>query len=218
MIAYQQLCGLTHQTLLQEPLWYSNVLSQKYGGQLSEPESWYSATEREFVAFVSDLCHQHHYLIGQQFTVCTDYAILQYLQIQPSLSHQQVHWLDLFSQCYMTIHHVPGKSNVVTDALSWCLDFAVVIGSVESSLLTQIREAQAAASGESWEQLKKIGKACERGFIFCDGLLCYTHSGNKVSLVIPEDAGLQTALLQQLHDDPYGGHLGMYCMVSALSK
>ena len=36
-----------------------------------------------------------------------------------------------------------------------------------------------------------MGSACERGFIFHDGLLCYTRSGNEVSLVIPEDAGLQ---------------------------
>ena len=27
--------------------------------------------------------------------------------------------------------------------------------------------------------------------MFYDGLLCHTHSGNEVSLVIPEDAGLQ---------------------------
>ena len=45
-------------------------------------------------------------------------------------------------------------------------------------------------SGDSWEQLKKAGSACEHGFIFHDGLLCHTRSGNEVSLVIPEDAGL----------------------------
>ena len=45
------------------------------------------------------------------------------------------------------------------------------------------------------EQLKKVGSACEHGFMFRDGLLCCTHSGNKVSLVIPEDTGLRTDLL-----------------------
>ena len=141
---------------------------------LSEAESWYSATEHEFVALVSTLCHWCHYLVGRQFTVCTDHASLQYLQTQPSLSCQQVCWLDLFSQFDMTICYVPGKSNVVADALSHCPDLAVVVGSVESGLLTQIREAQAAASGDSWEQLKKVGSACERGFMFHDGLLCHT--------------------------------------------
>ena len=32
--------------------------------------------------------------------------------------------------------------------------------------------------------------------MFRDGLLCYTHSGNEVSLVIPEDTGLRTDLLR----------------------
>ena len=90
----------------------------------------------------------------------------------------------------MTICHVPGKYNIVADALSHCPDLAVVIGSVESSLLTRIREAQEAASSDSWEQLKKAGSACERGFMFHDGLLCHTPGGNEVSLVIPEDTGL----------------------------
>ena len=90
----------------------------------------------------------------------------------------------------MTICHIPGNSNVIADALSHCPDLAVVIVSVESGLLTQIREAQAAASGDSWEQLKKAGSACKRGFMFHDGLLCHTCGGNEVSLVTPEDAGL----------------------------
>ena len=41
----------------------------------------------------------------------------------------------------MTIHHIPGKSNAVADALSHCPDLAAVVGSVESALLTQIYEA-----------------------------------------------------------------------------
>ena len=41
----------------------------------------------------------------------------------------------------MTICHVPGKSNIVTYALSHCPDLAAVVGLVESSLLPQIHEA-----------------------------------------------------------------------------
>ena len=50
-------------------------------------------------------------------------------------------WLDLFSQFDMTIYHTPGKSNVVANALSSYPDLAAVIDSVDSGLLTQIREA-----------------------------------------------------------------------------
>ena len=71
-----------------------------------------------------------------------------------------------------------------------CPDLAAVDGSVESSFFTQVRDAQAVACGDLWEQLKKMRSACEHGFIFCGALLCYTKSGIEVSLVIPEDAGL----------------------------
>ena len=52
-----------------------------------------------------------------------------------------MHWLDLFSQFDMTICHIPRKSNIVAGTLSHCLDLAVVVGSVESGLLTRILEA-----------------------------------------------------------------------------
>ena len=45
-------------------------------------------------------------------------------------------WLDLFSQFDITIHYVAGKSNAVADAFSCCPDLAIVVGSVESGLLT----------------------------------------------------------------------------------
>ena len=50
--------------------------------------------------------------------------------------------------------------------------------------------------GDSWEWFKKAGSVFEHGFIFCNGLLCHAQSENEVSLVIPEDAGLWTNLLQ----------------------
>ena len=50
-------------------------------------------------------------------------------------------WLDLLSQFDITICHVPGKSNVTTDALLHCPEFAASFGSVEYSLLTWICKA-----------------------------------------------------------------------------
>ena len=45
-------------------------------------------------------------------------------------------WLDLFGRSDMTKCHVPGKSNVVTDAFSHFPELAAIFGSVESSFLT----------------------------------------------------------------------------------
>ena len=51
----------------------------------------------------------------------------------------------------MTICYIPIKSNVVTDTLSYFPELAAVIGLVESSLLIQIHQAKAAASGDLWD-------------------------------------------------------------------
>ena len=67
--------------------------------------------------------------------------MLAYSTFRNSHYYQQVRGLNLLSQFDMTICHVPGKSNVVADVLLRCPDLAVVVGSVESGLLTQIREA-----------------------------------------------------------------------------
>ena len=46
-------------------------------------------------------------------------------------------WLDLFSQFDITIHYVPGKSNVVGDVLLCHPDLAIVFGLAESNIVTQ---------------------------------------------------------------------------------
>ena len=40
-----------------------------------------------------------------------------------------MYWLHLFSQFDITIHHVPGKSNVVANALSHFMDRGVIVES-----------------------------------------------------------------------------------------
>ena len=52
-----------------------------------------------------------------------------------------MHWLGLFSQFDVTIHHIPGEFNIATDALSHHSDLDAVVGSVESVLLTWIQGA-----------------------------------------------------------------------------
>ena len=107
-----------------------------------------------------------------------------------------MHWLNLFSQFSMTIHYIPGKSsNFFSDALLHCPDLAIVIGSVESSLLIWVHKPWVAAFGDSWEQLRKMGSTCEGGFMFHDSMICYIQTGIEVSLAIPDDSRLLTDLL-----------------------
>ena len=55
-------------------------------------------------------------------------------------------------------------------------------------------------------------------FVLRDGLVCYTLHGDEVALVVPDDNDLRAELLMLHHDSPLAGHLGLYCMLWALTK
>ena len=50
-----------------------------------------------------------------------------------------------------------------------------------------------------------------------DGLVCRAMHGEEVALVVPDDSDLRAALLTLHHDSPLASHLGLYCMLWALS-
>ena len=55
-------------------------------------------------------------------------------------------------------------------------------------------------------------------FVMRDVLICRTLCGEELALVVPDDHDLRTELLMLHHDSPLAGHLGLYCMLQALSK
>ena len=63
----------------------------------------------------------------------------------------------------MDIQYVPGKENVVLDALSPRADLVTSI-EVDGDLLSQIYTAQDAAIGDQWHHLKDLATREERGF------------------------------------------------------
>jgi len=89
-----------------------------YGKKLSSAERNYSTYERELLALKESLRHFSYYLIGRRFRVCTDHHSLIRLNTQSELSPRLARWLSTFLQYDMEIHHIPGETNVVADALS----------------------------------------------------------------------------------------------------
>jgi hypothetical protein len=81
-------------------------------------EQNYHTQEQELLAIVEALRHWRSYLHGQTFNVFTDHASLQYLATQERLSPRQVRWLERLVEFDFKISHLPGKTNVVADALS----------------------------------------------------------------------------------------------------
>jgi len=60
---------------------------------LSKTESNYCATRKELLAVVAFLEHFRLYLLGRQFTFCTDHVALTWLQTYKQPEGQMAQWL-----------------------------------------------------------------------------------------------------------------------------
>ena len=72
----------------------------------------------ELVAIVFSLKIWCHYLYGDQFQVFSDHKSLKYIFTQRDLNMRQRRWMEYLEDYDFTLHHHPGKENVVADALS----------------------------------------------------------------------------------------------------
>jgi hypothetical protein len=74
--------------------------------------------EREMLAVITALKEWRHYLLGQPFELYTDNAAVSYFLKQPSLTPRQARWVQIVSEYDFQLYHLPGKQNVLADALS----------------------------------------------------------------------------------------------------
>jgi hypothetical protein len=86
--------------------------------KLSPAEQNYPVHEKELLAIVHAIKLWRIYLEGQQFTIITDHASLEYIKSQSTLSRRQARWLETLQSVTYEVKYRPGKTNVVADALS----------------------------------------------------------------------------------------------------
>ena len=72
----------------------------------------------ELVAIVFFFKIRRHYLYGEQFEVFSYHKSLKYIFTQWDLNMRQRRWMEYLEDYEFTLHYHPGKTNVVTDALS----------------------------------------------------------------------------------------------------
>src|SRR5690349_19987706 len=67
-----------------------------------------------------------HYLHGTQpFTLLTDHDSVKYHKTMPNLSGRLARRIDKMAEFHYVLKHIPGKDNIVADALSRRVDLLV---------------------------------------------------------------------------------------------
>ena len=95
--------------------------------QLKRHEQNYPTHDLELAAVVFALKIWRHYLYGEKCRIFTDHKSLKYLLTQKDLNLRQRRWLELLKDYDCIIDYHPGKANVVADALSRKMIYALTL-------------------------------------------------------------------------------------------
>lgn len=86
---------------------------------LSRSQVRYPAHRLEFLALKWSVCDKFsHWLKGHRFTVWTDNNPLTYIMTKPKLDACEQRWVAKLAPYTFDIKHIPGRLNIVADALS----------------------------------------------------------------------------------------------------
>lgn len=181
-----------------------------YSRKFNKAETNYPVHERETLALIASLKHWRHYLKGApRGKAFTDHHSLKHLATQPTLTPRQARWIELLQEYHIHIDYLPGKRNVVADALSrrpdLCLNAITTIHTL-GDVLSKVSSTYG-NDDESTALLSKANAQLD-GFLLRDNLILKTQANGSYTLYIPP-SDVRQHLLHEHHDTIYAGHLGM---------
>ena len=148
---------------------------------------------------------------GQQFTIITDHASLEYIKSQHTLSRRQARWLETLQSVTYEVKYKSGKTNVVADALSRIpnINSISVLSTLDLNNLTFLYQ-QDPYFAPILETLQNPGNASEKSLARAKHFelqrtRIYLKEGNRFA--IPKDKRLRTQLLKEHHDIEISEHL-----------
>ena len=89
-----------------------------YSRKLLPREQRYATIEKECLGIVCALKHFEVYLLGQEFTICTDHKALKFLQRMKNNNSRLTRWALAIQPFQYVIIHKPGLDNTNADGLS----------------------------------------------------------------------------------------------------
>ncbi|KAG8496286.1 hypothetical protein CXB51_007463 [Gossypium anomalum] len=187
--------------------------------QLKPHKKNYPTHDLELAAVVFALKIWRHYLYGEKCRVYTDHKSLKYLMSQKDLNLRQRRWLELLKDYELVIDYHPGKANVVADALSRKLFFALRVMNTQlkmsddSSILAEIRARpmflqEISEAQKNDQDLLAKRRQCEADTgsdfkIGSDGSLMF-----KNQICLPKNDGLIQKILHEAHNGCLAVHPG----------
>ena len=173
----------------------------------------YAVHDKELYALMHVVTHKKKWrnlLYDMPFTCYTDNLSVSYLEsLQPGdLSAKW--WAKLMRFSQIKVEHIPGKTNVVADALSRRPSPAVLAAissvSVSASWLSALKQGyeQDTKAAALFAELASINTFGPFLYSQANGLLYY-----KGRLYVPNVPALRAQLLSEHHDTPLAGHQGV---------
>ena len=208
--------------------------------KLSSAEHNYSTGEQELLAVVHAMRSWRCYLEGVEFTMVTDHNPLTYLQTQPNLSRRQVRWSEYLQMFRFRWQYRPGRINVA-DPLSRVQAVkvaAVTRGQDKTAVPDSVvppdpspvlpGNPDAAVERRSLTDFQQsVLKGYQNDLAWLDKLTpaeqskCHEKRGFwwfNDALIIPDSGDLRKQCLQEMHDCPYSGHLGVIKTQKAIDR
>ena len=155
--------------------------------QLKPHEQNYLTHDLELAAVVFALKIWRHYLYGEKCRIFTDHKRLKYLLTHKDLNLRQRQWLELFKDYDCIIDYHPGKTNVVVDALSRKMIYALSLKDYDwrfdsdGALLAQLRVIP---------DLKQMIVNAQKNETKLQEIVQLVSTGDKIDYAIYESGGL----------------------------
>lgn len=86
--------------------------------KLNDAESKYATVEKELLAVVYAFRKLRKYLLDKEFTLYTDNSAVRWLLLKSDPGSRLQRWIVAIQEYRYKVVHLPGKSNVIADALS----------------------------------------------------------------------------------------------------